>query len=230
LIKLSILYDKEVKSLFKKFIDNLSNALGLTSNKISEIVKESNHYITAEENVIKDINKTVTALKSYAETETPSLGEAITSLANTYEIIETERKERINKLREQFIAPLNGLITNLKTLQIEQEEATKAAKEVEKAEKSLKKSQSKPKEKLKPGEVENAEKALKAAEQKAKKEEVDVKSATEEFNKTKLETIKKVLHNMVTVEKTYHEKILTALSGVKQKAEAIKIEEESKVG
>lgn len=216
--------------LFKKFIDNLSNALGLTSNKISEIVKESNHYITAEENVIKDITKTVTALKSYAETETPSLGEAITSLANTYEIIETERKERINKLREQFIAPLDGLITNLKALQTEQEEATKAAKEVEKAEKSLKKSQNKPKEKLKPGEVENAEKALKAAEQKAEKEETDVKSATEEFNKTKLETIKKVLHNMVSVEKTYHEKILTALSGVKQKAEAIKIEEESKVG
>ena len=219
-----------MKSLFKKFIDNLSNALGLTSNKISEIVKESNHYITAEENVTKDINKTVTALKSYAETETPSLGDAISSLANTFEIIENERKEKVNKLREQFVAPLNGLITNLKTLQTEQEEATKAVKEVEKAEKALKKSQSKPKEKLKPGEIENAEKVLKAAKDKAEKEETDVKSATEDFNKIKLETIQKVLHDMVAIEKIYHEKILTAVSSVKLKAEAIKIEEESKVG
>ena len=230
MIKTNLLYFKEVRSLFKKFIDNLSNAVGLTSNKISEIVKESNHYITAEENVTKDINKTVSALKSYAETETPSLGEAMSSLANTFEIIENERKEKVNKLREQFIAPLNGLITNLKTLQTEQEEANKAVKEVEKSEKSLKKAQSKPKEKLKPGEIENAEKALKAAEQKAEKEEADVKSATEEFNKVKLETMQKVLHNMVAVERAYHEKILTALSGVKQKAEAIKIEEESKIG
>ncbi len=210
-------------------MDNVSNALGLTSNKISEIVKEGNHYISAEENVTKDINKTVTALKAYADTETPSLGEAIGSLANTFEIIETERNEKINKLREQYIAPLNDLIINLKTLQTEQTESAKAAKEVEKAEKSLKKSQSKPKEKLKPGEVENAEKALKAAQQKAEKEEADVRTATENFNKVKLETMQKVLQNMVDIEKTYHEKILTAISGVQQKAEAIKIEEESKV-
>lgn len=205
------------------------DALGLTSNKISDLVKESNHYINAEENVTKDINKTMTALKSYAETETPSLGEAINSLAQTFEIIEIERKEKVSKLREQYIAPLNNLIAHLKRLQTEQDEATKAVKEVEKAEKTLSKAQSKPNEKLKPGEIESAETALKAAKQKAKKEENDAKTAAEEFNKVKLETIQKVLRNMVEIEKLYHEKILTAISNVKQKAEAIKIEEESKI-
>lgn len=205
------------------------DSLGLTSNKISDLVKESNHYINAEETITRDINKTVTALKSYAETETPSLGEAINSLAKTFEIIETERKEKVIKLREQYIAPLNNLITHLKTLQTEQDEAAKAVKEVEKAEKNLSKVQNKPKEKLKPGELESAETSLKTAKQKAEKEENDAKAATEDFNKVKLETMQKVLRNMVEIEKVYHEKILTAVSSVKQKAEAIKIEEESKV-
>ena len=215
--------------MFKKFMDNVSNALGLTSNKISELVKESNRYITAEENVTKDINKTVTALKSYADTETPSLGEAIGSLANTFEIIESERSEKVKKLREQYIAPLNDLIAQLKILQTEQEESVKAAKGMEKADKSLKKAQGKSKEKLKSGEIEAAEKTLMAAQTKAEKEENDVRTATEEFNKVKLETMQKILQNMVEIEKTYHEKILAAISGVKQKAEAIKIDEESKV-
>ena len=42
--------------MFKKFMDNISNALGLTTNKISELVKESNRYIASEEDVTKDIN------------------------------------------------------------------------------------------------------------------------------------------------------------------------------
>jgi DNA repair exonuclease SbcCD ATPase subunit len=210
-------------------MDNLTNALGLTSNKISDLIKESNQYINAEENVTKDIKKTVTALKSYAETETPSLGEAINSLASTFEVIEKERMDKVKKLREQYIAPLNELLTSLKQLQTEQEEAAKANKEVEKAEKSLKKAQSKPKEKLKPGEVENAENTLKAAKQSADKEEADVKTATESFNKLKLEKIQTILRNMVEIEKIYHEAILKAVSGVKLKAEAIKVEEESKL-
>lgn len=210
-------------------MDNISNALGLTTNKISELVKESNRYIASEEDVTKDINKTVTALQSYADVETPSLGDAISSLANTFEIIENGRKEKVAKLKEQYIAPMNELLTHLKVLQTEQEESAKAAKDVEKAEKSLNKAKSKPKEKLKPGEIENAETALKTAQKKAEKEENDVRTATEDFNKVKLETMQKILHDMVEIEKSYHENILSSISELKQKAEAINIEEESKV-
>jgi len=75
-------------------MDNITNALGITSNKISELIKESNQYINAEENVTKEIKKTVTALKAYAETETPSLGQAVSSLASTFETIEKENEEK----------------------------------------------------------------------------------------------------------------------------------------
>lgn len=215
--------------MFKKFLDNVSNALGIAGNKISEIIKESNRYINAEERISKEIEETVTALKSYAETETPSLGQAISSLANTFEIIEAERLDKVKKLRDEYIAPLDELVINLKTLQTEQGEAAKAAKEHEKAEKQLNKLKGKAKEKLKPNEIENAESKLKAALEKSEKEKNDVKLVTEEFNKAKLVTMQKVLRAMVDIESVYHQKILDSITGVKEKAEAINIEEESKI-
>lgn len=215
--------------MFKKFLDNVSDALGVANNKISEIIKESNRYIDAEEKISREIKQTVTALKSYAETETPSLGQAISSLANTFEIIESERLDKVTKLRDEFIAPLNELVISLKKIQTEQGEAKKAAKEQEKAEKQLRKVKNKPVEKLKPNELENAESKLKAAQEKSDKEENDVKVVTEEFNKAKLETMQKVLKTMVDIESTYHQKILDSITSVKEKAEAINIEEESKI-
>ncbi|GAH57394.1 unnamed protein product, partial [marine sediment metagenome] len=70
---------------------------------------------------------------------------------------------------------------------------------------------------------------LKAAKDKAAKEENDVKVATEEFNKEKLETMQTLLKNMVDIETIYHKKILDSVATVKVKAEAIKVDEESKI-
>ena len=150
-------------------------------------------------------------------------------MANTFEIIEKERLDKVTKLRDEYIAPLNELVINLKKLQTEQSEAEKATKELEKAEKSLSKAKSKPKEKLKPNEVELAESKLKAAKEKAAKEENDVKLATEEFNKFKLETMQNVLKKMVDTEKVYHEKILQSIEKLKEKTEVINVEEEAKI-
>ncbi len=215
--------------MFKKFMDNLTNALGITSNKISELIKGSNQYINSVENVTKEIKKTVAALKGYAETETPSLGKAVGSLASTFEIIEKENTEKVKRLREEYIAPLNDLLIGLQKLQTEQDEAQKATRELEKAEKHLSKIQSKPKEKLKPNEIQTAETELKAAKNKAAKEEGDVKVATEDFNKVKLEGMQTILKNMVDIETVFHKKILDSVATVKVKADAINVEEESKI-
>jgi len=210
-------------------MDNVTNALGMTSNKISELIKGSNQYINAEENVTKEIKKTVAALKDYAETETPSLGEAVKSLASTFEIIEKEGTEKAKRLREEYIAPLNDLLIGLQKLQTEQNEAQKATRELEKAEKNLSKVQGKPKEKLKPNEMQTAETGVTTAKEKAEKEKNDVKVATEEFNKVKLETLQTILKNIVDIETVFHKKILDSVATIKVKAEAIKIDEEAKI-
>ena len=169
------------------------------------------------------------ALKGYAETETPSLEKAVNSLASTFEIIEKESTEKVKKLREEYIAPLKELLIGLQKLQTEQDEAQKATKEVEKAEKRLSKVQSKPTEKLKPNEMETAEAELKTAKEKATKEESDVKIATEKFNKNKLETMQTIIKNIVNIETVFHKKILDSVATVKIEAEAIKVDEESKM-
>jgi len=210
-------------------MDNITNALGITSNKISELIKESNQYINAEENVTKEIKKTVTALKAYAETETPSLGQAVSSLASTFETIEKENEEKVKRLREEYITPLNDLLIGLQKLQTEQNEGEKATRELEKAEKHLSKVQSKPKEKLKPNEMQTAETGLKTAKDNASKEQSNVKVATEEFNKMKLEKMQILLKNMVDIQTIHHKKILDSVATVKIKADAINVEEESKI-
>ena len=210
-------------------MDNLTNALGITSNKISELIKGSNQYINAEEKVTTEIKKTITALKAYAETETPSLGQAVNSLASTFEIIEKESAEKVKRLREEYIAPLNELLIGLQKLQSEQDEAQKATRELEKAEKHLTKVQSKPKEKLKPNEIQTAETELKTAKENATKEQNDVKVTTEEFNKVKLEKMQILLKNMVDIQTVCHKKILDSVATVKVKADAIKVVEESKM-
>ena len=210
-------------------MDNLTNALGITSNKISELIKGSNQYINAEEKVTSEIKKTVVALKGYAETETPSLMQAINSLASTFEIVEKESTEKIKRLREEYIAPLNDLLIGLQKLQTEQNEAEKATRELEKAEKHLSKTQSKPKEKLKPNEMQTAETELKTAKDNATKEQNDVKVVTEEFNKAKLEKMQILLKNMVDIQTVCHKKILDSVAIVKVKADAIKVVEESKM-
>ena len=210
-------------------MDNLTNALGITSNKISELIKGSNQYINAEEKVTSEIKKTVVALKGYAETETPSLMQAINSLASTFEIVEKESTEKIKRLREEYITPLNDLLIGLQKLHTEQNEAEKATRELEKAEKHLSKTQSKPKEKLKPNEMQTAETELKTAKDNATKEQNDVKVVTEEFNKAKLEKMQILLKNMVDIQTVCHKKILDSVAIVKVKADAIKVVEESKM-
>ena len=215
--------------MFKKFVDNLTKTLGITTNKIDDLIKGSNQYITALENLTREVKKTIDALEAYAESETPSLGQAINSLASTFDIIEKDNTEKVKRLREEYIEPLNGLLSSLKTLETEQTQAEKTYKELEKAEKHLSKVQSKPKEKLKPNEIETAEAALNTAKDAATKEEADVKSATQAFNKEKLETIQKILKNMVDIETVYHKKVLDSITDVGTKADAIKVEEESKI-
>ena len=150
-------------------------------------------------------------------------------MASTFEIIEKESMEKVKKLREEYIAPLSDLLINLQKIQNEQSEAQKATKELEKAEKHLSKVQSKPKEKLKPNEIETAETEVKNAKEKATKEESEAKVANEEFNKSKLETMQTIIKNIVEIETVFHKKILDSVATVKVNAEAIKVDEESKM-
>jgi len=197
-------------------------------NSIKRIIKENNQYLSAELEVVKESKEGIAALKEYAEKETPSLEDAIFTLANTFENIENCRQDKVTHLKEKFIAPLEELLDGFIAREQEIKEAEDAQKNIEKAKKTLEK------EKLKhsKGKLDKTTQAkanLNAAVERSRKEQEDVKDATEAFNKKKLETMQSILTNLVSVEQEYHEKILGLIGTVKEKAEAIKIEEESVV-
>ncbi|MHA1294779.1 MAG: hypothetical protein ACTSQJ_19240 [Promethearchaeota archaeon] len=213
--------------MFKKFINNLQDKLSLTSNAIKEIIKENTQYLDAELNVVKEASEAILVLKNYATSETPSLEAAISELAKTFESIEDARKEKVSLLKEKFIEPLNDLLSGFNARQQEIKEAEVARKALEKAQTKLNKLKAKPKEKLKPGQKEAAEEEVKKCEEAYKKESEDVKIANEKFNRQKLETLQAILTSLHDIEKEFHEKALKLFGAVKEKAEAIKIEEES---
>ncbi len=215
--------------VFKKLVSGLSEKLTMTSNAIKDIIKESNQYLEAELNVAKESAEAILALQSYAEKETPSLEAAITAFATTLEGIETARKEKVNELKEKFIAPLETLLDGFVKRQAEIREAEDAKKALDKAESKLNKLKSKPKEKLKPGQLDEANNQVKAAKTSVEKEEEEVKKVNESFAKQKLEIMQQILTSLHDIEKAFHEKAVKLFGDVKVKAEAIKVEQEAKI-
>ena len=198
------------------------------TNGIKKIIKENSQYLNAELDIIKESKEGIQALKDYANIETPSLEDAINTLANTFQNIENARQDKVNNLREKFIAPLEELLEGFEAKQKEIKEAADAKKDVEKAKDAVEKEHMK---RIK-GRLDHFDRAnadLEDAIDRSRKEQEDVQIATNQFNKKKLETLKIILKNLVDVERIYHTKVMELLDSVEQKAEAIKIEEECAV-
>ena len=214
---------------FKKMIGSISDKLKISGNAINDVIKENTQYLNAELRVSTEAQKGINALKTYAAIETPSLEEAINALVKTLENIEKTREEKVKQLQEKYLGPLNDVVAEAKIRNAELKEAEIAKKALDKAESKLAKLDAKPKEKLKPGQKDDAKADLKVAQETYEREETEAKAANEAFNKKKLESIKAILKNIADIERTYHENALKLMGVVKEKAEAIKVEEESKI-
>ena len=210
-------------------IGSISDKLNLSGSAIANVIKENTQYLNAELGVTKESQEGINALKNYAAIETPSLEAAINALAETLENIEKAREEKVNQLQEKYIGPLKEIVTEAKIRNTELKEAKAAKKALDKAESKLTKLEAKPKEKLKAGQIDEAKAAVTAAQEAYEKEEAEAKAANEAFNKKKLESMQAILKNLADIEKSFHEKALELMGVVKEKAEAIKVEEEYKI-
>ncbi len=204
-------------------LDKLKGLIG--TNEIQSIIKEFSDTIDAEKRLVKESKERIISLMAYSKVETPTLREAIESLGNTFENIDNAREEKIDQMLEKFIKPLNILLEEFKTLSAEIRESDKAKKDLDKAKSKLSKLKAKPKDKLKPGQVEGAENAVSDAEKEVKNKEKEAKEASEKFNRKKLETMKAVLEDIITIEKEFHEKVIGFMTNAKKKTDAIDIEE-----
>ena len=196
-------------------LDKIKGLIG--SNEIQAIIKEFSDTIDAEKKLVKESKERINSLIDYSKVETPTLREAIESLGNTFENIDNAREEKIDQMMEKFIKPLNILLEEFKNLSAELHESDKAKKDLDKSKSKLSKLKAKPKEKLKPGQIENAESTVKEAEKENEIKEKEAKEASEVFNRKKLETMKQVLDDIITIEREFHEKVIKFMTTAKKK-------------
>ena len=199
----------------KKIFDNIADAFSSSSDAISKVIKENNQYLYAIQGVVKESREGIEALKNYATIETPSLENAINSLAETFENIEEAREKMVNDLREKFISPMKEIIEEVNVMNQEIKESKVAEKSLEKAQKKYDSLKEKPSERLKPGQLEEAEKNLKTAKENYDKEENEAKAAIELFKKKRLEIMQTVLKSFTDIQKAFHSKALELIGVVR---------------
>jgi chromosome segregation ATPase len=215
-IKVSKLRDK-----LKDVVGSITDALSSSSSAIEEVIKENKQYLDSILNVVKESEEGINALKKFAETEAPSLKAAISTLASTYESLEAARKEKTAKLRANFITPLEELLVSYKKRQEELKDVEAAEKELEKAQKKYDKENSKPDEKKDTVKLATAKELYEKAKKELQVQQKEADIANKKFETEKLETLKKIINNIVTVERNFHESMLKKIKELEQKASAI---------
>ena len=207
----------KLREKLKSVVDTISDAVSSSSNAIAEIIKENKQYLDSFSGVAKESLEGINALKTYAELETPALKTVISTLARTYESLEEARKEKIEKLQANFIIPLEELLVAFKKRQEEIKNVEKTKKELDKAEKKYEKEKSKPEEKKDAVKLEAAKELYEETKLDFEREDKDSEIANKKFDTEKSETFKKILNNIVNIEKDFHNKMLQKIKTLGEK-------------
>ena len=198
------------KNKVKGFIDNISSKLRTRTTAIEHVIKINNQYIDTELKLINDSQDGIIALKNYADTESIELENAISSLKLTFKAIETLKKEKIEKLRKEFIIPLQEILDDYNALTIKLDEADKAEKAAEK----LRMKFDRKKTKKSVVDLEETEFLLREAQDKYEILRTDVENMTETLNEEKIKKLLSILKGRIDIEKSYCEEALESIKSV----------------
>lgn len=207
----------KLREKLKSVVDTISDAVSSSSNAIADIIKENKQYLDSFSRVAKESLEGINALKTYAELESPALKTVVSTLARTYESLEEARKEKIEKLQANFITPLEELLVALKKRQEEIKNVEKKKKELDGAEKKYEKEKSKPEEKKDAVKMEAAKQLYEETKLDFEREDKDSEIANKKFETEKSETFKKILKNIVNIEKDFHNKMLQKIKTLEEK-------------
>lgn len=217
-----------IKKALANFFETVAEGLNIKKTGIERIIDENEDYLEELEKTTVESREGIKALKEYAKSETPSLQDAINSLADTYETMEDKRLERVKRLKNEFIVPLKELLTGLEAREKEMKEAQKAEKNMNKLADKVKKQKSKPPEKQKPDKIADLELEFDEAKAIYEKEREEAEIAIESFNEEKINTMKSIINSITDVEKDYHSSVLSTIDMTKAKAKAINVQEVKK--
>ena len=215
-----------MSQIIKNLVENISNALGLTSSALKELIKENKKYLEAESDLANKHEDAINTLETYSNVEDPSLSEALETLATAYKEIEVARKEKVKQLEMKFINPLEQLLEELAIKKNEIKEAERAKEDFEKAQKKFEKEQGKSEEKKNDEKLDEAKTNLAVARKKYEAEDKEAENAIETFKNKKIAILKEILENISEIEKRVYQRAMELAISVKLKAEEIETSEE----
>ncbi len=211
----------KIRDKLKNVVGSIADAVSSSSSAIEEVIKENKQYLDSFSSVAKESEEGINALKRYAEIEIPGLKTVVSTLAKTYESLEEARKEKIAKLQANFITPLEELLVAFKKRQEELKNVEKAKKELDKAEKKYEKEKSKPEEKKDAAKTELMKGLYEEAKMDFERIDKESEIANKKFNTEKSEAFKKILNNIVNIEKDFHTKMLQKIKNLGEKTSTV---------
>jgi len=203
----------KLKNKIKNFIDGIIS--NINDNVIDSIINENEDYLDAELMLLDKYKNGVEGIIEYAKNEISSLDKTADALNHTCNIINTNRKEKVEDYKSKILEPLEKLATNYDVKETMLKKLEKSKKNKEKIQKKLEKEESKQEEKRKPQKIERYKILLGDAERLYNKNGIQATLSIKTFEKEKLETFKTILNELVQIEADYHQMNLKAINKAK---------------
>lgn len=213
----------KVKDSINTAVSGINSKFQSLTGEIAKIIKENNEMLNANLRLSKESNEAIMSLKTYSQKESASFQEALLGVSNALETIEKNRQEMVAKLQAEYIAPLNNLMEQWKSLQTTLSAAEKAEKDLDSKQKDLEKKKAKPAEKVKPGEIEEAESKVQSALTTNQSAKDEAALATAKFNELKVNTLKNSFHALASIEQDFYKSSAKLLGESDAKVNAIDV-------
>jgi len=198
------------KEKIKGFFDNISKKTSIRTTAIEHVININNQYINTELKLINDSQDGIIALKNYADTESLELENSISALKLTFKGLESLKKEKIEKLKKEFIFPLQEILEGYNNLKVKLIEADKAEKTAER----LQLKYDKKKDKKTAIDIDETKFLLREAQDKYEILRTDVENMTETLNQEKIKKLLSILKGRIDIEKSYCVEALESIKSV----------------
>ncbi len=216
------------------FIQKIKDQFSNVHLKLEDIVDANNQMLKSHLNLCKESNEGIIALKSFGEQESPGLKQAFINLSDALKSIEVSRTAMVVMLESSFVVPIKELATLQRNVYKAESLARKAYLIHEKHTAKLKIQKERTKKGLDANGLEKLASSIKKAEEAfansetlletRKKEEKEMKI---EFEKLKLQNMKRTISLLVQEYKKLHSIGISALTDTNEFIEKIHIQQES---
>ena len=213
-----------LKDKLKKLKKRISKAINFKDNPLDSIISKNKDYLILESKVLDKSEESVHSIIKYARIETPSFNEIIGVIERFYDIMKTNKKEKIEEFNTRILIPLKNLSSSFDEKEDAIAEFINAKKIMDKAQKKLTKEQSRSEDKRRPTKIDRKKAIFREAERLYNKNRIELNLITKTFEEEKVETMKKILYEIIRLEGEFYQTIHQSMNRAREIIDVYKAE------